>query len=264
MENFTMIPNELTLDKNLSAKAKGVYNYLKSKPDNWKFYITEIIEHFTDGKEAIYSAIKELINEGWLIKTVIREKGMFVATNYKVLTEKALTANGKAVNGLIKNGLTKNGKPATNNIENNNTDNNNTEREKPADVTSYFGTPIKQKGEIDEVDNFIAEWNKLGCVLQITEKENLSSWHITAIKNLIADYKLEDIFNAVKEKKSYTGKELIKGKKFFAGITQIDNGKIAEVVKAYLLSKKDKPDYEALRKKQDEMLDDFYKLVEVD
>ena len=64
--NFTRVPNKLINDKSLSAKAKGIFTYLMSKPDDWNFYLTEICAHFTDGKTAIQSGIKELEDAGYL------------------------------------------------------------------------------------------------------------------------------------------------------------------------------------------------------
>ena len=37
-KNFSIIPNELILDNNLSDRARFVFCLLVSKPDNWVFY----------------------------------------------------------------------------------------------------------------------------------------------------------------------------------------------------------------------------------
>ena len=60
--NFTVISNKVISNPLLSAKAKGIYIYLQSKPDGWQFYEIEIINNFTDGKRSIRAGIQELID----------------------------------------------------------------------------------------------------------------------------------------------------------------------------------------------------------
>ena len=58
--------NVILNDKCLSAKAKGVYCYLFSKPDNWDFSSERIANEFSDGEKSIRSALKELEDAGYL------------------------------------------------------------------------------------------------------------------------------------------------------------------------------------------------------
>lgn len=110
---FTQIPNELICSDNISAKAKAVYCYLCSRPNDWEFYTKEIEKNFKEGRDFITSAISELQLHGWISKFQVREGGKFSHTVYAIF----YTANGKAVNGQ-----TVNGKPATTNTDNTNTD----------------------------------------------------------------------------------------------------------------------------------------------
>lgn len=57
---FTQVSNDVLNDKNLSAKAKGVFAYLYSKPDDWDFAVERIISDFKDGRDSIISGLKEL------------------------------------------------------------------------------------------------------------------------------------------------------------------------------------------------------------
>lgn len=50
----------LLCDPNLSAKAKGIYAYLYSKPDDWDFSVERIVRDFQDGEKALYTGVKEL------------------------------------------------------------------------------------------------------------------------------------------------------------------------------------------------------------
>jgi hypothetical protein len=61
-----MVPNQLINDNNLSAKAKGIFVYLLSKPDDWRFYVDEVTSAFKEGKTAVQTGIKELEDYGYL------------------------------------------------------------------------------------------------------------------------------------------------------------------------------------------------------
>ena len=45
---FTLVSNTVLLDEKLSAKAKGIYCYLYSKPDDWDFSADRIKNDFSD------------------------------------------------------------------------------------------------------------------------------------------------------------------------------------------------------------------------
>ena len=57
---FTQVANQVLCDKNLSAKAKWIYAYLYSKPDDWQFAYNRIASEFSDGEKSILSGLKEL------------------------------------------------------------------------------------------------------------------------------------------------------------------------------------------------------------
>lgn len=68
-EKFTIIDNTCIKDCNLSWKAKGVHTFLMTLPENWKIFITELVQHSVDGKSSLYSAIKELEKHGYIKKS---------------------------------------------------------------------------------------------------------------------------------------------------------------------------------------------------
>jgi hypothetical protein len=82
--NFTQVSNIIINDKNLSAGAKGVFMYLMSKPDGWKYYIDEIVSNFHESKYAIKKYIKELELNGYLLRKAIREDGKFQGWDYYI------------------------------------------------------------------------------------------------------------------------------------------------------------------------------------
>jgi hypothetical protein len=65
-KNFTQVGNEIFSNNRVSAKAKGVYCYLWSKPDGWDFSHIRISQEFSDGRKGILSAINELEDCGYL------------------------------------------------------------------------------------------------------------------------------------------------------------------------------------------------------
>ena len=86
--NFTIINNTSLKDKRLSLKAKGLIAYMLSLPDDWVFYETELVNHSTDGKHSVNSALKELQDAGYLIKKQSRsEDGKFSNIDWELFDE---------------------------------------------------------------------------------------------------------------------------------------------------------------------------------
>ena len=68
-DNYVKIPNELVNDRTISWKAKGLFCHMASKRDTYNFTVGSLATQFPDGKAAIFSALEELKNKGWLIYT---------------------------------------------------------------------------------------------------------------------------------------------------------------------------------------------------
>jgi DNA-binding MarR family transcriptional regulator len=65
-EPYTIIHNSVVNDTKLSFKALGLYLYLRSKPESWKFTEEQLAKQHKEGVTAIRSAIKELQEAGYL------------------------------------------------------------------------------------------------------------------------------------------------------------------------------------------------------
>ena len=63
---FTQINNAVFENDQLSYRAKGLLGYLLSRPDNWKFNKTDLVRRSTEGRDAVYKAIDELKEAGYL------------------------------------------------------------------------------------------------------------------------------------------------------------------------------------------------------
>jgi len=81
---FTQISNELLNDIEISLKAKGLYSFMYSKPDGWYFTVNSMAAQLKDGRESIMSALKELINAGY----IERHKHADGKVTYEIFFEK--------------------------------------------------------------------------------------------------------------------------------------------------------------------------------
>lgn len=110
-KNFTTINNEFIFNKDLSLKAKGMLCHLLALPNEWKLYVEEVERWHKDGKKAIYSAFKELTDNGYMKREQIRDNGKFKGYDYVVYevpyTQKRNTEKRHASNGTLLNTNTK-------------------------------------------------------------------------------------------------------------------------------------------------------------
>lgn len=73
---YTSIANSAIQDKRLSFKARGLHHLLLSYPNNWEVNAKHLVEQSDkDGRDAIYSALKELVKFGYIKKVSHRKDG---------------------------------------------------------------------------------------------------------------------------------------------------------------------------------------------
>lgn len=65
-KNFTITPNELINDANLSRDARFLFIYLCSKPEDWKFYTNTVQKDLGCSKDSRVKYMKELELSGWV------------------------------------------------------------------------------------------------------------------------------------------------------------------------------------------------------
>lgn len=84
--NYTVMDNTFLRDERLSAKAKGIFAYILYLPEDWCIYQSELVKHFSDGKDALRAAIKELETLGYISKEHIKDikTGRFTHWQYTV------------------------------------------------------------------------------------------------------------------------------------------------------------------------------------
>ena len=66
--NYTVIPNEMLNNTELSFKAKAILCYLLSKPDKWSVYLSQLAKASTDGYESVVSGMNELIAKKYVFR----------------------------------------------------------------------------------------------------------------------------------------------------------------------------------------------------
>jgi len=85
--NFFNISKDVVNDERLSLKALGLLCFMLSKPNDWKFWDTELAKHHKDGIDAVKSAIKELKQAGYVRRKPIKVKGKIVSWETLVFEE---------------------------------------------------------------------------------------------------------------------------------------------------------------------------------
>lgn len=106
--NYTTIDNNIFKNKNLSLKARGLLTTMLSLPDEWDYTVNGLCSILKDGKSSIQSALKELEENGYLVRVQTKdENGRFSSTDYTLyeipLAEKPLTENPSTDNLLTEN-----------------------------------------------------------------------------------------------------------------------------------------------------------------
>lgn len=79
---FSIVNRTAAEDSRLSFKAKGIMFYLLTKPDDWTIRVGDLVKRSTDGKDAVYSGIKELKDYGYIVVKKKREGGKFIDFEY--------------------------------------------------------------------------------------------------------------------------------------------------------------------------------------
>lgn len=83
-KDYVVIYNKVLEIPTLSLKAKGLWSYCMSRSQDWQFHVNQLATISTDGKDAIYSALKELQEHGLVEKCQSNVNGKFGDVDYIV------------------------------------------------------------------------------------------------------------------------------------------------------------------------------------
>lgn len=84
---YGIVPNDLLNSKKISLRAKGLFAYLQSKPDNWTFSTDLICSQNQEGRDAVRTSLQELEEHGYLKREPKKNmEGKWAGYNY-ILTD---------------------------------------------------------------------------------------------------------------------------------------------------------------------------------
>lgn len=82
-EGYTSLASEIFWDPTISAKAKAVLTTVFALPESWNFNVKGFLSLMKEGREAVNAAIKELIENGYAEKHIIRnDANQFAGVEY--------------------------------------------------------------------------------------------------------------------------------------------------------------------------------------
>jgi len=86
--NFTTLDNCI-FSPGLSFRAIGLLAYLLSKPDHWEVSVAQLVNFSgeskrPDGRDSVYAILSELIDAGFIRRTMAREGGKLNGYDYEV------------------------------------------------------------------------------------------------------------------------------------------------------------------------------------
>lgn len=84
---FGAVPNELLNNPDISFKAKGLYAYLNSKPDNWDFSVEGIANQVKEGIDSVRAGIHELEKFGYLKRVKYQNEKGFWEIDYMLFED---------------------------------------------------------------------------------------------------------------------------------------------------------------------------------
>ena len=81
-KGFTVLDNRGLNCPDISFRATGLWAFVKGKPDDWEIAIAHLAGQKTEGRDAIYKAIAELVKAGLVVKEHCRDGGKFGEYRY--------------------------------------------------------------------------------------------------------------------------------------------------------------------------------------
>ena len=88
VQGFTIVSNQARNDGSISFKAFGLLSYLMGLPENWDINVDHLVSVRPDGRTAIYSALNELIEAGYVVRRRRYQDGKVSTVDYYVSDEK--------------------------------------------------------------------------------------------------------------------------------------------------------------------------------
>lgn len=196
-KGFTTLDNAVINDESLSWKAKGLFVYLWSRPDNWSYRVSEVAKHSKDGLGSTSSGVNELEKAGYLKRQQKNEHGVFGDTVW-TLSDEPIFKKPTTKNPITDNPITEKpctDYPSTENCKLLNTDIPNTDKQN-TDLTKIHSPadPDKYAAERKKIVGYLNE--RLGTSYRPNAKK--AKTHIDA--RLKEDYEFDDFKQVIDNK----------------------------------------------------------------
>ena len=211
-DNYVIVDKAFLLNEKISLKAKGLLALLLSYPDDWQFYEAEIVQHAADKVNSLKSGLKELIENGYIVRKHAKdEKGKFKCFEYhiyekpmleKPMLEKPVLEKPMLEKPVLEKPTLLNNKDTKNkNTKNKNTKNKNTKTTPSPELVSefkaWYSKYPNQRNEQQTMRNYINTRNKYSA-------EQL----MTALDNYLADIEKNNTDKRyIKYSTNFVGKE---------------------------------------------------------
>ena len=102
--DYTVMANHHLRNTALSLKAKGLLSLMLSLPESWDYTTKGLASICKDGVDSICAAVKELEDNGYVLRRRIRnEKGQLTTTEYTILEQPREEASPKRENLVLGN-----------------------------------------------------------------------------------------------------------------------------------------------------------------
>lgn len=147
--DYTVMANHHLRNTALSLKAKGLLSLMLSLPESWDYTTKGLAAICKDGVDSICAAVKELEDNGYVLRRRIRnEKGQLTTTEYTILEQPREEASPKRKNPVLGNPVLEN--PIL---------------RKPEQAKPIFGNP-------DQLNTYISKTNLINTDLLNMEISN--------------------------------------------------------------------------------------------
>lgn len=196
--SYTQVSNQILCDKNLSLKAKGLYGYLFSKPDDWQFHIKCMQEELQESETQIRSIIKELVDKGYIIRHQVNENGKFGGIIYEFVN---LDDRVPILPHTVKTAY---GKTSTHN---------NTDKEEKTRI-NYVNTVKSESAPVFDPEYVKTEWNTIAKKINLAEIRSMTPERIRKLKLRLKEQNMtiEQFFKEIKI--AFNESTFLKGKKW--------------------------------------------------
>lgn len=109
---YTVLPNQILRDENLSLQAKGLFCMMASFPENWEFTTAGLAKVAGCGREKIANALCNLEKAGYLLREQAHDDaGRFAANIFVLYDEKISPLPGNPSTGKPSTGKPSTGNP---------------------------------------------------------------------------------------------------------------------------------------------------------